>query len=982
VENVDIQRALLEVGIQRTHGAVERSKEAAVFPSTPKETKEGEGEGAENLESSERVVVEHQIDTLVAHFRCVPADAQLCHMRAVLLERLDRLNTFVEICREVPDKEDEVEDDIEEWEDDPWAGGTAESSPTVNVAASGSTEPQVMLSTFLTGGLLRISCLLASQQWFGALRVLFQRHGPYLWAYRFTILESIPEHAHPSKYLHLLPTFDPITNAEQTLVSDPWRPELDWTETLQAQAAVEVSGVPLGVEFPSEHIPDELTSQHEPLTTTELTNWYQRRVNGIISTTGMVDIALSTIQHGASQGLPGLDELGEELSLLSRLVYDAPKGDELDDEADDWTLSRWKRMDPPAVIRAYLAHSTPDSLAKDITRLVMPYLFVLESRAERAGAPDPGLPNRLLYDYILSAPLEMAAVVFEASKPTLPPAQRIIRNDEEVARLALACLYGSDSLTEWPTMSRIFECMPVWDISGEDESDEDAAETTIVSLGAYVTPSTNQSSCSASDLLLFFNPLPMASLSRALDILDVHLESGEILSRWSVPAPLRWFLQSHNDATTQRAWANRMARRAGGSTDKLNTIEDWEWLLEDMLKLCGTSENGLKGAFGLLPRDEIVRIFFSGLLSTGKFSVAKELLRSSKTNLELDSAVIEDICLTCSREFYDNASSGNSKFGEMKLAYECLDVPPPSEQLTKEKEFIEATSRLSTFKIMSRPGIPISPIEIRLTKDRLSLVSQVLSSNADAYKHTQVILDLVQKLGFRDDIVAEVKTLAMLVETALQAEDFVRAYETSERMVSSILELRDTITSVPIDPKIQEASEVCWLACFQLGRHPEFDDIQKKLSLLGRALELCPPDKLHDVLNAWQRLEKEDIDNRRERLAARRSGTAVSAPQKRPTALTSAGASLAARLQDFRMPAAPLLNTPDAAALASRTFSRVAANFPFSVGSRGRSLASENDTRSRSGSGSRMRSEVEDVSTQASRVLQKGLGWLIGADDE
>ena len=87
-----------------------------------------------------------------------------------------------------------------------------------------------------------------------------------------------------------------------------------------------------------------------------------------------------------------------------------------------------------------------------------------------------------------------------------------------------------------------------------------------------------------------------------------------------------------------------------------------------------------------------------------------------------------------------------------------LDVPESSDRVTQEKQFIEATSRLCSFNLMSRPGIPISPIEIRLTKDRLSLVSRVLSSNNDAYKHSEVILDLVRKLGFHNDIIAEVKT--------------------------------------------------------------------------------------------------------------------------------------------------------------------------------------------------------------------------------
>jgi hypothetical protein len=274
---------------------------------------------------------------------------------------------------------------------------------------------------------------------------------------------------------------------------------------------------------------------------------------------------------------------------------------------------------------------------------------------------------------------------------------------------------------------------------------------------------------------------------------------------------------------------------------------------------------------------------------------------------------------------------------------------------------------------MSSPGIPISPLEIRLTKDRLSLVSRVLSSNNDAYKHTEVILDLVHKLGLRNSIVAEVKTLAMLADTALQAEDFLRAYETSERMVETVLVLRSSHPDID-SPEIQEAGEVCWVACYQLGRQPEFDDVDKKLSLLGRALELCPPDKLHDVLVAWRRLENEDIEAREERLSRRRDG----GTGKINTAAPNAASSLRARLQDFHMPSPPLLNTPDAAALASRTFRSVAANFPFSVG-RPRSHASQDQERPDSAN---RRREGEEISTQATRVFSKGIGWLIGADDE
>ncbi|KAJ6621604.1 secretory pathway protein Sec39-domain-containing protein [Mycena sp. CBHHK59/15] len=848
VDDVAVQRVLFDIGIERTATALLRSQTAATAD--------------EDSQSSTL------ISTRCSRLAFQPSSCRRPPLRYPCsnLKRLDRLNSFVEICKYIPGNVEDAETP-DEWEDDPWAESSAQHD------LQNAVEPPVALSTFLADDLVRSAHLLASHQWFGGLRIMFERHGVQLWPYRLAVVDSIPEHVHPLVYRDFLPALD----IPQNLEKPPPRllGGLNWTG--QKQRTCEG---PL-------RLPDSLLTFPSP----------------------------PSMHH---------------LNSLAIIIY-------------------YPRMNLQHV-KAYLAHSTPESLAKDIWRLVMPYLFVLESRAERAGNPDPSLRTRILYDYVLNVPLETAAAVFEASKPILPVAQRIIQNDEDMARLALACLYGSNSLDEWTIMNQIFECLPAWDITRDDDQ-EDAADTTVISLGAFVTPSTTRPRCTASDLLIFFQPLPLSSLSRALDILDIHLESGEILSRWST----RW-------------WIRRPAE----------TLDDWEWLLEDMLKLSGKGDSGLRGAFGLLSQDEVLRIFLGGILSTGNFNIAKVLIQSSKNKLSLSSEVIEDICLSCSRELYDNASSGNYTFGDMKLAHECLDVPPPSDRLLREKEFIEATSRLSSFNVMSGPGISISPIEIRLTKDRLSLVSRVLSSNNDAYKHTEVILDLVHKLGLRNNVVAEVKTLAMLADTALQAEDFLRAYETSERMVETVLTLRSSFPDIN-NPEIQEASEVCWVACFQLGRQPEFEDVEKKLSLLGRALELCPPEKLHDVLVAWRRLENEDIEAREERLSNRRDGKATT---RKPVAASSTTASLRSRLQDFHMPSPPLLNTPDAAALASRTFRSVAANFPFSVANRGRSQASHQE-QERSRSGSRRRVEGEDVSSQATRVFSKGIdftkdtdGWL------
>lgn len=608
LDDATVQRSLLELGLDRTDAAASRARSAAVRPTR------GSLEGADGSEEDEETLnplnsrARHA--SLASYFSDETVDAQLCRIRAVLLERLDRLNTFVQICREAP-AADEDEDTIdEEWEDDPWADGPAEPSQTTSSKSPG--KPPIPLSTFLTSDLVVAACLLASQENFTALRILMERHASTLWPFRFAILDCIPEYALASEYRDLLPSFELTSDTEQRLPPNPWRESFDFVETPECTQALQECGIAPPLPSPGH---DCLLPVPEPLPASELSSWYTRRIDYVISSTGMVDAALGLVQHAASQGVPGLDEAGEDLTLVARLVYDAPQAE--DSAAEDWSLARWRSMDPADIIRAYLAHTTEETVAHDIQRLVMPYLFVLESRAERAGKPDVSLPTRLLYDYILNAPLGIVAAIFEASKPTLPQGRRVIRDDEAMARLALACLYGSDRIDDWPTMSRIFECLPAWDTPEEDGDEVDEADTTIASLGAFVTPSATRPRATPSDLLIFFTPLPTSSLSRALDVLDVHLESGEILARWSVPAPLRWFLQSNSNISEQRARANRMARRANASDDKLETQEDWEWLLEDMLKLSGSGESGSRSAFCLLSKDDIIRIFLSGLLCTG-----------------------------------------------------------------------------------------------------------------------------------------------------------------------------------------------------------------------------------------------------------------------------------------------------------------------------------------------------------------------------
>lgn len=62
-------------------------------------------------------------------------------------------------------------------------------------------------------------------------------------------------------------------------------------------------------------------------------------------------------------------------------------------------------------------------------------------------------------------------------------------------------------------------------------------------------------------------------------------------------------------------------------------------------------------------------LMHNSLIST-VFDVAHAILLQPHSKLHLSAAIVESICLSVSREFYDNASSGNYKAGDMKLAYD------------------------------------------------------------------------------------------------------------------------------------------------------------------------------------------------------------------------------------------------------------------------------------------------------------------------
>lgn len=766
-----------------------------------------------------------------------------------LLDRQARIATYRAWLDSPTFSPAQIDEDVEL--DDPWGEETEIISQATSAEGTQNTltpprtrhhsaNPLFPLVDFLQYDLLAAACQLAANVELDALRDLIDRHTASLRPHRFSILAAIPPHVSPGDYRDLLPVADPESGGETFAKDSPWFGQ----QEQQGGFAL------LGAE--------------------NLARWFIDTVQEIDSKSGAVSVQLNFIQHGAAQGVRDLDVIGEDLSLLSKMVY------ELEDTQDDWSLSRWQASTSGEIIRGYLASTSPSSIVADVRRLVLPYLYVLESRAERAGQPSQRIVESHLNDIILTSPLPLLLPLFEASKATLPSAERLIKQDLDVARLALACLYGSSATDQWGTMSSLFECLPVWDVGFGDSDDEEAAATTLESLGAFVRPSASQPvPPAATDMYLFFSPLPFASLSRALDILDVHLESGEILAKWGLNYPLRFFVQSAGDSAEQRSCAMRMARDAG---TRITSASDWERLLDDMLKLRGGGEGLMRGALGMLSKLAVMNLFLEGLLASTRrcyrpypliqdFDAATRIIQRAILH-ELPPDVVEATVLKISREFYDNSDRGNLHSGNMKHAYawyvSCLlrfsccslDVIPATPATRQEKEFIEATSRILSYNIRSfEPGGSVTPLEIRMASDRLDIIGKVLASSEGAYRHESVILEIVDKLGYRGDEGAYVNVMCRLIALAIQADDADQALSLAHQLLDSAGKSRATRLHTHLPGTGTLAYSTCWRSLVDVAHMKQFVDQDRGAHLLAAAVRLCPTEPLLDILEQWRSAE-------------------------------------------------------------------------------------------------------------------------------
>lgn len=320
-----------------------------------------------------------------------------------------------------------------------------------------------------------------------------------------------------------------------------------------------------------------------------------------------------------------------------------------------------------------------------------------------------------------------------------------------------------------------------------------------------------------------------------------------------------------------------------------STKERWPLIRRQMLwlrhwELQQGTEDEPRGIFGRISKAELENELLRAMLGGQAYDAAMDFYLIQEDS-PLPMATVESAVLDRALSLYDAASDCSSMDSDLKASYKIVDLFrkffPKSEQFAQTRALHSATKAISTYRVTLQNGVPLRPVNIRASKNPISLIGKVLGQSQDSYNELDNLLGIGKDLvaaGLahhalespsgtpidtdtnQDIVISRRRIMKMAIETALEHDKFETAYSYVTTRLSS------ADISKPKDPGALGNSllrdDISWRAAFQAGRYPFSAttkplDMEKRLELLSQALTLAPPSALSEVLVAWQQCEQE-----------------------------------------------------------------------------------------------------------------------------
>ncbi|KAL8724459.1 MAG: hypothetical protein Q9166_007944 [cf. Caloplaca sp. 2 TL-2023] len=260
--------------------------------------------------------------------------------------------------------------------------------------------------------------------------------------------------------------------------------------------------------------------------------------------------------------------------------------------------------------------------------------------------------------------------------------------------------------------------------------------------------------------------------------------------------------------------------------------------------------------------------------------------------------VLEKTVLGVTMSFYDGASNGNRTRGGIRKSSEILAAFqshfPESKSFTEANALIAATHSMSFYSLTLQHGVPFQPVNIRASKDPMSLIGKILEQNPRSYTKLDDLIEIGQSLvraGLGSHENSEVsatkpgqsmnpsqtqdqelfessrRVTLMAIEASLSEGDFDTAYSYIVNRLSPTVP-NSHPESPPTQPSQEPANQddVSWRAAYLAGRSTPSKSspsqlslrrLEQRMELLSLSLLLAPSSQVPGILQVWRAVESD-----------------------------------------------------------------------------------------------------------------------------
>ncbi|KAH6838206.1 neuroblastoma-amplified sequence protein [Perilla frutescens var. hirtella] len=614
----------------------------------------------------------------------------------------------------------------------------------------------------------------------GALNLLFKRHPYSLVPSMLEVLAAIPETIPVQSYGHLLPA----TSAPSNIVL---RDE-DWVECEKMVMFINKFHVnhESYIQFMTEPIVMKFMSFQWP-SISELSSWYKKRARDIDSLSGQLENSICLVDLAIRKGISELQDFLEDIHYLFQLIY----SDENKDDANfTVSLASWEQLSDYEKFRLIMMDVKEDNV---ITRLHKKAIPFMQKKFNVLTGDDAIIGHltqtkivdsflvRWLKEVAAQNKLDLCLIVIEEGFRDMTD-HHLFKDEMEFVDCALKCIYLCSDVDRWSTMATILSKLP-------QMRDVEAAD-----------------------------------IRNRLKLAEGHIEAGRLLAHYQVPKPINFFVDSHLDEKgvkqLLRILLSKFIRWQPSRTD-----HDWANMWRDLQSL-------QEKAFPFLDLEFVLTEFCRGLLTAGKFSLARNYLKGT-SSVALATEKAENLVIQAAREYFFSAPTLTSP--EIWKAKECLNIFPSSRNVRVEADVIDVvTVRLPNL------GVNLLPMAFRQIKDPMEIIKLAITSQSGAYLNVDELIEMAKLLGLSSQ------------------EEISRVQEAIAREAA-------------FTGDIQLASDLClvlakkghgsiWDLCAAIARSQALEnmDSKSKKLLLGFALSHCDDESIGELLQEWKDLDLQD----------------------------------------------------------------------------------------------------------------------------